>query len=358
MTRERTSLNEAMENMKNAAEAMKQLGLSLEKAGYGKVDLAALKQMETVANNSIYGKFSVNDIIQAGIDAKPFWEKGAKRKEPDTRYNVPKEEPKVSDEKVEETIEATEIYRRAKELIFKHQCKQVGYGLDKYPNPLSADVWDILETIDHIIDESIDKLHYLVMLRIHLERQGKKEIEAFREDNLDAHKYSIEALKTLYTEDHERMEKITAELENASNGKVYVDTHYPSKPVSINSVRKSNGFEPIEEYCKADIEATHQYINKHIDSKSFEELTPDDLRIRRVVKATTVIDNEIKIGDETIEALEDGKVLINGERIFDIKKISTIQHMEHALNILTRSLIKVAGGNPSIHTTKKKDGEV
>lgn len=92
----------------------------------------------------------------------------------DARYNEPKEAPKADEKLVEETIEQTEIYRRAKELILKAQKKQVAYGLDKYPTPLSADVWDILETIDHILDESIDKTHYLVMLRIHLERMASK----------------------------------------------------------------------------------------------------------------------------------------------------------------------------------------
>ena len=90
----------------------------------------------------------------------------------DPRYNVPKEEPKASKELVEKTIEETQIYREAKNYILKHaQPKQVAYGLDKYPEPLNANTWSTIETIDHIIDESVDKLHYLVMLRIKLERQ-------------------------------------------------------------------------------------------------------------------------------------------------------------------------------------------
>lgn len=99
----------------------------------------------------------------------------------DGRYKIPKGEPKASDEFVDRTIEETEIYRRAKELILKAQRKQVAYGLDKYTTPLSADVWDILETIDHILDESIDKTHYLVMLRIHLERIAERQIEDFKQ---------------------------------------------------------------------------------------------------------------------------------------------------------------------------------
>src|SRR5690606_14079309 len=93
----------------------------------------------------------------------------------DTRYRIPKTEPKASDELVEETIRNTEIYRRAQLHILEAQRRQVAYGLDKYPEPLNANTWDILETIDHITDESIDKLHYLIMLRIKLEQLLRSE---------------------------------------------------------------------------------------------------------------------------------------------------------------------------------------
>ena len=83
----------------------------------------------------------------------------------DERYNVPKETPKASEEDITHTIDNTSIYRSAKEAILKAQRKQVGYGLDKYPEPLNADSWTVIETIDHIIEESVDKLHYLTMLR-------------------------------------------------------------------------------------------------------------------------------------------------------------------------------------------------
>lgn len=89
----------------------------------------------------------------------------------DTRYNVPKEEPKASQESINQTIMETEIYRKAKLAILQAQKKQVAYGIDKYPEPLNSNTWSTLETIDHIIDESIDKLHYLVMLRIKMEQQ-------------------------------------------------------------------------------------------------------------------------------------------------------------------------------------------
>ena len=86
----------------------------------------------------------------------------------DARYLKPKEEPKVSNEQITQTIEETRIYNEAKQIILNAQRRQVGYGIEKYPEPLNADTWTIGETIDHIIDESIDKLHYLVMLKIKL----------------------------------------------------------------------------------------------------------------------------------------------------------------------------------------------
>lgn len=101
----------------------------------------------------------------------------------DSRYNVPKEKPKASPSLIDKTIEETSIYKdvaerineleyeRAKKHIINMQRKQVGYGLDKYPEPLNADSWTAIETIDHIIEETIDKLHYLVMLQQKLKSQ-------------------------------------------------------------------------------------------------------------------------------------------------------------------------------------------
>lgn len=100
----------------------------------------------------------------------------------DSRYNNPKESPKTSEEIITKIIADTEIYRRARYLIasmwsedtrptvLQAQRKQVAYGTEKYPEPLNANTWSIVETIDHAIDESIDKLHYLIMLRIKFEQ--------------------------------------------------------------------------------------------------------------------------------------------------------------------------------------------
>lgn len=91
-------------------------------------------------------------------------------KYPDTRYNVPKSTHKASDEAINKAIDETEIYKEAKEWILGAQMGQVGYGIDKYPETLQESSWTILETLDHIIQESVDKLHYEVMLRIKIAR--------------------------------------------------------------------------------------------------------------------------------------------------------------------------------------------
>lgn len=86
----------------------------------------------------------------------------------DNRYNQPKENPSVSQEEIERTIAENPIYSEVRNLMFSVQNKQVGYGLEKYPEPLNADTWSTIETIDHILEETVDKLHYLVMLKIKL----------------------------------------------------------------------------------------------------------------------------------------------------------------------------------------------
>lgn len=154
-----------------------------------------LNALETVMNNSVYGKFPtakpapvdidkvLKDYTKADVEATQAFVAGLDT-DGDARYNNPKVEPKASEEQVAETIESTEIYRQARLAVIRAdvlspeartailmaQEKQVSYGLDKYPEPLNANTWDIEETIEHIMDESIDKLHYLVMLRIKLEQ--------------------------------------------------------------------------------------------------------------------------------------------------------------------------------------------
>lgn len=83
----------------------------------------------------------------------------------DTRYNVPKQEPTVPEEVITHTIETNDIYSKAKEIILNAQRRQVAYGIQKYPEPLNANSWSAVEAIDHILEESIDQIHYLVMLR-------------------------------------------------------------------------------------------------------------------------------------------------------------------------------------------------
>ena len=173
-----TTVKEAYDNMKNAGEAMRKAAeetrIQLEQMGK-----PFMSTLVNVLNNSSYVKvpydkpkaISINDIRE-------------KMGMGDIRYNQPKEAPKASEEQIEETIITTEIYRQARLAIIRDQIltpeartailmaqgKQVAYGIDKYPEPLNANTWDIEETVEHILDESIDKLHYLVMLRIKLEQ--------------------------------------------------------------------------------------------------------------------------------------------------------------------------------------------
>lgn len=91
----------------------------------------------------------------------------------DSRYNTPKKEPVVPEKVITSVIDNTEIYRRARAMINTAQRRQIAYGIEKYPEPLNESTWSTIETIDHIIDESIDQLHYLVQLRIKLEKMGE-----------------------------------------------------------------------------------------------------------------------------------------------------------------------------------------
>lgn len=243
----------------------------------------------------------------------------------DRRYNDPKGAPKASYEQVRETIEATEIYNRAKELILKAQRKQVAYGLDKYPEPLNADTWSLVETIDHILDESIDKTHYLVMLRIKLEERASVEAESMRREaelyklgefilnefpdeiglgNPEEGESAVDVAIRLLAQDKYQYEykehldgqvyvdgqlvagkkpslkELREALEICEPGQVYTDadTPKPSKVYVDGRLLSDNGFidlaksgadldgdivhvDSLSEYCKADVEATHKFIS-------------------------------------------------------------------------------------------------
>jgi hypothetical protein len=87
-----------------------------------------------------------------------------------------KQSPKATEAQITATIDENEIYRRVRAAINAPQRFQVGYGIDKYPEPLTADTWTIIETLDHIIGETIDKLHYLTMLKIKFEKMGTNDL--------------------------------------------------------------------------------------------------------------------------------------------------------------------------------------
>ena len=107
-------------------------------------------------------------------DIDPHPEQYQPPEEADMRYNVPRLSPKASETDVENAIDDNAIYSQTRDEMLNAQRRQVAYGLDKYPEPLNADTWTIIETIDHIISETADKLHYLTMLKIKLQ-QGTEE---------------------------------------------------------------------------------------------------------------------------------------------------------------------------------------
>lgn len=120
---------------------------------------------------------SVQELREKGYTDEEILNKLGKQQEyynkltGDIRYNEPKSEPETSYEDAEDAIQANQIYREAKERILRAQNHQVRYGLDKYPEALNPDSWDILETIDHAMDEMVDQMHYMQMLRIKLEER-------------------------------------------------------------------------------------------------------------------------------------------------------------------------------------------
>lgn len=174
--------------------------------------------------------------------------------EGDARYNQPKQAPKADEKLVEDTIEKTEIYKRAKESILKAQQKQVAYGLDKYPEPLNADTWSIIETIDHIIDESVDKLHYLTMLRIKYERIAERELEELHRNIIlyaDGEPYAV--IGDAKSINYYRMKQGLEPLKEYDGGVDLTNMNFEDTPLEWSQM---NG------YAKADVEATQEFYEK------------------------------------------------------------------------------------------------
>ena len=119
-----------------------------------------LRSGEFIPVNTEDGVKLVGDIDKATIMQITDKTSGA-----DSRYNIPKEAPKVPDDVVERAIQDNDIYSEVRQLMLNAQRKQVAYGLEKYPETLNENSWGTVETIEHIIEETVDQLHYLVMLK-------------------------------------------------------------------------------------------------------------------------------------------------------------------------------------------------
>jgi hypothetical protein len=210
-------------------------------------------QIKMIKNNNVHDNFS----------------------EVDPRYNVSKEAPKASNELVKDTIIETEIYRRARIAVLQHmtigresktailhvQRKQVAYGLDKYPEPLNPNTWSINETVDHIMDESIDKLHYLIMLRIKLEQQlasvGNDDIIEFRRIESQ-----LGAINRMIEDTISHMDYLVTTCEAPHPDSMDAIRYSLAAGVGIDS-NKITLETPIEHsmmhgYAKADVEATQR----------------------------------------------------------------------------------------------------
>ena len=132
----------------------------------------AIKSSTDPDPESLGGFFTTGEKF--GKNAEPAG--NSRYNEGDSRYKAPKKEPSVTDERADQVIDETEIYRRARQAMLDGQRRQVKYGIEKYPEPLNANTWTILETIRHIKEETVDTLHYLTMLEIKFEELAKSEV--------------------------------------------------------------------------------------------------------------------------------------------------------------------------------------
>lgn len=71
--------------------------------------------------------------------------------------------PKPSIEDIDKAIQSNDIYREVRDAMLDNQRSQVGYGMQKYPELLNPLSWDMVESLDHKIQEQVDELHYTVM---------------------------------------------------------------------------------------------------------------------------------------------------------------------------------------------------
>lgn len=95
----------------------------------------------------------------------------------DERYLTPKQEPKASEKDIINEVATNPIYSSVLDVMVKAQRRQVAYGLDKYVESLNVDSWSTLETLDHIISETVDQLHYLSMLKLKIINNLQQEEE-------------------------------------------------------------------------------------------------------------------------------------------------------------------------------------
>src|SRR6185437_250793 len=85
-------------------------------------------------------------------EEESYYESRSLAEKGDVRYNTPKLEPSANIEDIDKVIASNSIYSEAREELLNAQRRQVGYGMDKYPEPLTADSWTLIETLNHQIE--------------------------------------------------------------------------------------------------------------------------------------------------------------------------------------------------------------
>lgn len=58
-----------------------------------------------------------------------------------------------------------DLYKRARMWWLKTQVEQMEKGLEKYGRPLDPQEWTSEQLVEHIMQESVDLVHYVMALR-------------------------------------------------------------------------------------------------------------------------------------------------------------------------------------------------
>jgi hypothetical protein len=74
------------------------------------------------------------------------------------------------------------VYKEARELTEEVRREQIMKGAAKYPVPLGDADWTPLQLVNHAMQENVDQVHYLTMLKFEIEQLNAK-IERLEKEN-------------------------------------------------------------------------------------------------------------------------------------------------------------------------------